>query len=232
MVFWRHGRTAWNVDHRFQGHSDVALDEVGISQARAAATLLARMSPSKIVSSDLERAVVTAHTLADRLGLPVVVDAKLRETHGGTWEGLNRSELESAYGDELAAWAAGSNLAPGGGERRTEVAARMTTAIQQALADVPDSGVLVVVTHGGSARAVICSMLELPIEHWGIFGVLSNCAWCVLTETDGHTSTAQSFIEITALATARFPDIPPQPAWRLVEYNARTLPEVAIGDDR
>ena len=217
LVLWRHGRTAWNVARRFQGHTDVPLDGVGRSQARLAAGMLAGLSPSMIISSDLQRARDTAAELASQVGLQIGIDADLRETYAGAWEGLTRDELESQYGAELAAWAAGSDLSPGGGERRSEVAHRMQNAIYRALAVVPDQGVLVVVTHGGSARSVIGSLLGLPTEHWAILGVLTNGAWCVLNETAPVDPTA---------------DTPLQPPWRLVEYNARTLPEEASADDR
>ncbi|MGV1036115.1 MAG: histidine phosphatase family protein [Candidatus Nanopelagicales bacterium] len=226
---WRHGRTAWNAARRFQGHSNVPLDEVGRAQAAAAAPTLASMGPSMIISSDLERARHTADSLGHLVDLPVRVDPRLRETHAGAWEGLDRAALERDFGEELAAWAAGSDLAPGGGERRSEVAARMLTAIDEALADVPAGGALVVATHGGSARAAIGSMLGLPTDHWGILGVLTNCAWCVLAETKGS---ANSLADLRTGPTERFPDVPPTPQWRLVEYNARTLPEEAVGDDR
>ncbi len=196
--------------------------------------MLAQLNPSKIVSSDLVRAQSTAQALAQAAGLDVVVDPELRETYAGAWEGLGRSELEERFGGELAAWAAGSDLAPGGGERRSEVAARMTAAIDRALIDVPAHGVLVVVTHGGSARAAIGSMLGLPTDHWGILGVLTNCAWCVLGEAQlpGSTPSTGSLADVVAAPSAQFPDVPPTPSWRLVEYNARTLPDEATADDR
>ena len=43
LVLWRHGRTSWNASQRFQGQSDVPLDEVGVVQAAAAARVLARL---------------------------------------------------------------------------------------------------------------------------------------------------------------------------------------------
>jgi len=233
-VLWRHGRTAWNAQRRFQGHSDIPLDDIGRAQALSAAGMLAELKPSKIVSSDLVRARVTAQSLAEATGLGVTVDSELRETFAGQWEGLGRSELETRFGAELAAWAAGSDLAPGGGERRSQVAARMTGAIDRALADVPDHGVLVVVTHGGSARAAIGSMLGLPTDHWGILGVLTNCAWCVLGEAQvrGVGPQSGSLTDIVAEPSREYPDVPPAPKWRLVEYNARTLPDEPTSDDR
>jgi probable phosphoglycerate mutase len=115
------------------------------------------------------------------------------------------------YGNELAAWAAGSDLRPGGtGETRTEVADRMMTVITRELELVAKGQTIVVVTHGGSARAVIAKLIGLPPEHWAVLGVLTNCAWSVLTEKDSAYG----------------------PPWRLQEYNAGSLPVPALADDR
>lgn len=211
LVLWRHGRTLWNLEHRFQGQLDVSLDQVGRSQAEAAARALAELPPTAIICSDLERAMITAGYLAEATGVPAVVDQRLRETYAGNWQGLSRSELQARHADELAAWAAGSDLRPGGGERRSEVAARMVAAIDDAMVAIPPGGTLVAVTHGGAARAAVGQLLGLPMDHWGILGVLTNCAWSVLSERVDHEGVV---------------------SWRLEEYNARSLPEAAFGDDR
>ncbi len=210
VVFWRHGRTEWNAQRRFQGQTDIPLDQVGLDQANEAARLLVGLRPARIISSDLVRASRTAQALSELANVEVETFVGLRETNAGTWEGLTREELVANHGDELAAWAAGSNLRPGGGETRTEVAQRVIEVINQELTTVGDHETLVVVTHGGSARAAIAMMLELPPEHWAALGVLSNGAWSVLSEKDS----------------------PFGPPWRLQEYNARSLPVPALGDDR
>jgi len=144
------------------------------------------------------------------VNLNVDTFSELRETNAGTWEGQTREQLIANHGDELAAWAAGSNLRPGGGETRMEVAQRVIDVINHELTGVGDQETLVVVTHGGSARAAIAMMLELPPENWAALGVLSNCAWSVLSEKDS----------------------PYGPPWRLQEYNAKSLPVPALADDR
>jgi broad specificity phosphatase PhoE len=109
VVFWRHGQTQWNVEQRFQGHTDIALNETGVAQAARAAALLASLRPSMIVSSHLRRALDTAGELASLTGLEVMVDKDLRERGGGEWEGLTRAEIRAGWPVEFAEWEA-----PGG----------------------------------------------------------------------------------------------------------------------
>lgn len=215
IVLWRHGRTEWNAEQRFQGQSDVPLDDVGRRQAAQAARVLADLPPDRIISSDLSRARETAATLSAITGLPVADDERLRETFAGIWQGLTRQELEEGHGEELASWSAGSNVRPGGGETRLEVAERMVAAIDDALLELPAGRTLVVATHGGSARAATGALLGLPHEHWAALGVLSNCAWSVLVENVPQPGGVRH-----------------GPPWRLQEYNAGSLPAVALADDR
>jgi probable phosphoglycerate mutase len=83
IVIWRHGQTDWNIENRFQGHSDIPLNTVGHYQASHAAKVLAGMEPTAIVASDLMRAQQTAGALANLLKLDVRIDPRLRETNGG-----------------------------------------------------------------------------------------------------------------------------------------------------
>jgi probable phosphoglycerate mutase len=206
-VLWRHGRTAWNAANRFQGQTDVPLDDVGREQARQAARLVASFPPSRIVSSDLLRAVETASPLAALTGLAVTPEARLRELHAGTWQGRLGTEIEAVDGAVFRAWRSGADVRAGGGENRSELAERSSAALLEHLAGVPDGGVLVAVTHGGTARAAVGRLLGLPLDHWGVLGGLANCSWSVLEE----------------VGAGRF---------RLTEHNAGSLPEPVVGDDR
>lgn len=203
IVIWRHGRTSWNAEQRFQGQTDISLDELGVTQARRAAAMLAGVGPAVIMCSDLQRTRQTAAPLLELTGIEPVYDVDLRETFAGEWEGLTRTEIIERYGDQLSLWSAGADVRPGGGETRLEVADRMARAIARGLEFTPADGVLIVVTHGGAARAAIGKLLGLPPEHWAALGVLTNCAWSVLLQNDQ----------------------PHGPRWRLQEYNAGSLPE-------
>lgn len=205
IVVWRHGQTAYNATRRYQGHLDIDLDDAGRAQARAAAAVLAAMSPSGIVSSDLSRCRSTASALAAVTGLPVGIDKRLREIDVGAWQGLTFAEVEQRFPDEAAQWRDGGEGRRGGGETLVEVGARVDAAISEVLPGISDGGVLVVVTHGAAGRALIASLIGLPTASWRALGSLSNCRWSVVGET----------------ATG----------WRLWEHNAGTLVEAAIGDD-
>lgn len=206
IVFWRHGRTDWNAQGRYQGQLDIGLDVTGALQAKAAARHLAAIGPTKIVSSDLSRARKTAEVLASLCNLPVTADARLRETYLGAWQGLTHREISQRFGDQLRSWHAGSvSTRPGGGENRMEMAQRMAQGILDAVAELGPNGTVVVATHGGAARVGIAHLVGLPHEHWGALGGLSNCNWSILEE-DEAAGAADG------------------PRWRLTEHNAGTLP--------
>ncbi|MFC5182965.1 histidine phosphatase family protein [Actinomadura harenae] len=173
---WRHGQTSWNVERRFQGKTDISLDDTGVEQARRAARLLAALQPTAIVSSTLVRARTTARSLADLTGLPVEHDPELIERDGGEWEGLTDREIGERYPDERARWE------PPGGETSPQVAKRVGTALERHASALAPDGLLVVASHGAALRLGIAHMLGLPEDAWNRLGGLSNCCWSVLTE--------------------------------------------------
>jgi probable phosphoglycerate mutase len=212
IILWRHGQTDWNVENRFQGHSDIPLNAVGHYQAKQAAQVLRDMNPTAIISSDLGRAFSTAEALATVTGLEIRVDLRLRETNGGQWEGKTGAQNRAEDYERFIRWIDG-NDDPAGltGERRSEVAERATSAILSAL-DLDDRDReerLVVVTHGGTARCVLGSLLSLPLPSWGALGGLANASWSVLS--DNHNAKSLT--------------------WLLAEHNAFTIPEPVLGEE-
>ncbi|MFD0884852.1 histidine phosphatase family protein [Streptosporangium algeriense] len=176
VVCLRHGQTLWNVEHRFQGHSDIPLDETGVAQAARAASLLAALRPTMIVSSDLQRAHDTASALGRLVGLGVSVDKDLRERGGGEWEGLTREEISAGWPEQYAAWEAP------GGEEVADVAARVSASIRRWAGQLDEDGLLVVASHGAAIRLGIAHLLGLPEDLWSALGGLGNCSWSVLEE--------------------------------------------------
>ena len=91
-IWWvRHGTTDWNTIKRWQGHTDLPLNENGRSLARLLAPRLADIPFDECWSSDLQRSAETA-----RLALPgreIRLDARLRELHMGALEGRTWNEM-------------------------------------------------------------------------------------------------------------------------------------------
>jgi glucosyl-3-phosphoglycerate phosphatase len=178
LVVWRHGRTEWNATGRFQGHADVALDELGKSQAERAAAVLARMAPVRIVSSDLNRAVDTAQLLSDACGVPVETDARLREIHVGTWEGLTADEVIRADPELAHRYFSGQDFRrSASGETVAEVAERISAVLGEVADSAGDGTTVVVATHGVAGRVGACHFVGLAPESWQLFGGLHNCGW-------------------------------------------------------
>jgi len=208
IVLWRHGQTDWNVENRFQGHSDIPLNKVGQYQASEAAKVLAALRPDRIISSDLIRAQETAAALAALTDIKVQINPNLRETDGGLWEGKLASENRATHGELFANWYEGGDEPAGvTGERRSDVAKRAVAVIEKEMTNF--SGTIVFVTHGGTVRSVLGSILKLPIAQWGVIGGLSNACWSILELTKHHTGSR----------------------WYLAEHNAGSLPEPVFGDD-
>jgi glucosyl-3-phosphoglycerate phosphatase len=178
LVLWRHGQTAWNAQRRFQGHSNVPLDETGHEQARSAARYLAAMHPDAIFSSDLARAAETAAYLGQFTGLPVQLDKDLRERGGGSWEGLTDKQIREGYPEAYAAWL------PPDGEPVSAVAERVADSFERIAAGV-DGSLAVLVSHGAAINLGISRLLGLP-ERTRVLGPLGNCSWSVLGRRHGN----------------------------------------------
>jgi len=179
LVLWRHGQTTYNVEHRFQGQSDVPLNEVGLRQAAEAARYLAAIQPSAIFSSDLSRASVTAAALARLTGLSVQLDKDLRERSGGSWEGLTEAEIRERFPAERATWT------PPDGEPALAVADRASAALERIAASMPGGSTAVVVSHGAALGMAVARLLEMPWEP-RILGPFGNCRWSVLSRRRGR----------------------------------------------
>ncbi len=174
LVLWRHGQTLWNVQNRFQGQTDIPLDQTGEEQAERAARLLAALRPAAIVSSDLSRALATAAPLARLTGLTVTTDKDLRERHGGAWEGLTNIEIRERYPLAYMRWD------PPDGERAVVVADRAGAALDRVAESLAPGSLAVVVSHGAALRLGAARLLGLPEDLWGVIGPLSNCSWSVM----------------------------------------------------
>ena len=152
LLLIRHGETAWNVDTRIQGHTDIALNDTGRWQAQRVGRALADEPKAAVYASDLQRAADTAHAIAQAHAegaLPVQLHPGLRERHFGHFEGLSFAEIEARWPDDAQAWRTRvPHWTPQGGESLLQVRERIRATLDDiAAAHLGEQ--IVLVAHGG-----------------------------------------------------------------------------------
>jgi len=149
LIAVRHGETAWNVDTRIQGHIDIGLNAKGLWQAAQAGRVLAEEPIAAVYSSDLTRARETAEAIAAPRGLPVRLDATLRERAFGSFEGRTFAEIEIDLPEQALRWRKRDPaFAPDGGESLLTFRERITGTVARIAALHPGE-LIAVVAHGG-----------------------------------------------------------------------------------
>ncbi|WP_245974870.1 bifunctional RNase H/acid phosphatase [Corynebacterium alimapuense] len=145
LVLLRHGQTAMSAAKQYSGRSNPALSEIGMAQARAAATALAEGERiDAIVTSPLTRARQTAEEAGRTLGLEVEVLEGLTELDFGMWEGKTfeqAHELDSQLHEE---WIGNPTITPPGGEAPQALHKRVRTVRRELVERYPGKTVLVV----------------------------------------------------------------------------------------
>lgn len=164
LVLLRHGATVASRGSCI-GHVDVPLSEDGACAIQSVAdcwdiTYLG--TPTRILSSDLKRALASASPFASRFELPVEADARLREMNFGDWEGREWSEIYAADGERLRAWTdCWIAASPPNGERVRDLVARAAEVLEEIRTTGRHTTILIV-AHGGWIRAALTLLLERP----------------------------------------------------------------------
>jgi len=161
ILLARHGETAWNVLGKLQGHTDIALNDVGRDQARALAAEFRDAELTAVWTSDLARARETGEIIADILGLAApTVDPELRERQFGVFEGLTRHECAAQHPEAWQQWLAQTGTPPGG-EPRADAAARLERALRRIAAT--GDGPALVISHGAVMRLYLIDLLGTSV---------------------------------------------------------------------
>uniref|UniRef100_A0A7C2J0R4 Alpha-ribazole phosphatase n=1 Tax=Ammonifex degensii TaxID=42838 RepID=A0A7C2J0R4_9THEO len=163
----RHGETIWNHALRYQGHADVPLSDRGVKQAEALARRLKDERFAAFYASDLVRALETARIIARPHGGTVIPVPALKEINFGAWEGLTRDEIKARFPEVSQQWwTVPYETRLPGGETLREVADRAVAALLEIAARHEGEQVLVV-SHGGTIRAAIGSLLRMDLnQYW------------------------------------------------------------------
>jgi len=165
LILVRHGQTEANREFRYIGVRDDALTEHGQAQARELAEALSMLPIAAIYSSPRQRAYHTASPIAARHGLTVKVMDALCEGDFGTWEGLSRAEVlarSTQDAERLLAWEHDTTVAPPGGESLDAMHRRVSAAVEN-LVQAHSDQTIVLVSHVGPIKVVLCAALAVPI---------------------------------------------------------------------
>jgi probable phosphoglycerate mutase len=148
----RHGVTEWNRAKRIQGHTDIALSDLGFAQARLLGEALQEQTIDAIYASDLLRARQTAQAVADSAihnAMRVRLDPALRERSFGSFEGLTWEEIAARWPDQSERWRKrDAEFGAPGGETLGEFYRRSVAALTRIALQHPGEKIAVL-THGG-----------------------------------------------------------------------------------
>lgn len=156
----RHGET--ELGGGLRGSLDDALTEQGWAQMRAA---VVEGGPwDRVVSSPLQRCARFAAELAQRLALPLELEADLQELHFGAWEGQSAAALMETDAQALGLfWADPYAFTPPQGEPVVLFAERVLAAVARLHRAYAGQRVLLV-SHGGVMRLLLAQARGLPRE--------------------------------------------------------------------
>ena len=155
----RHGSTPLSAEDSFAGAVDVDLSDEGRDQAESLSQRLADEPITAVYCSPMRRTIETAEIIARPHSVMPIQDAGLKEINHGHWEAMRRSDVESLYAAEYAAWEEDPfTFAPVGGESGLSVMARSLPVIRSIVTHHPDENV-VIVSHKATIRLLISSLL-------------------------------------------------------------------------
>lgn len=154
----RHGET--ELGGGFRGSLDDALTAIGWEQMRSG---IATRGPwDLLVSSPLQRCAAFADALASEQGIPLHLEADLRELHFGAWEGRSAAELMDTDSEALGHfWADPYAFTPPGGEPLPAFEARVLGALERLQQRFAGQRVLLI-SHAGVMRLLLARARCLP----------------------------------------------------------------------
>ncbi|MFQ6551532.1 histidine phosphatase family protein [Aestuariibius insulae] len=117
---------------------------------------------AQVISSDLSRAVATADRIGGERSRRAHRDG-LREIHFGDWEDRSFAEIDAEAPDQIRAfWEVPGAVRAPGGESWDDLAARVTAAVDEEMAQEAED--LVVVCHFGAILTQVQRALDLSAQ--------------------------------------------------------------------
>ena len=171
LLLVRHGATEFNSSLRLSGHSQISLNELGSRQAVKLGQHLAGEKIDIACTSDLRHALDSAEAACYGREIEVLTCPELREIDYGNCEGLTFKEIAARFPEVVEPWLGYSpDLTFPGGERLAGFIERVGGFLDR-LERNPQWRTVLVVSHGGVIRVLLCRLLGLSSDHWWQFRV-------------------------------------------------------------
>lgn len=166
LVLVRHGETPANINQVWHGHTDTPLTELGQQQRSKLGDYFHHYLPEihAIYSSPLQRAKLTAESIAGTNGHRVNTDQRLMEFGAGDYEGKSFKELRDDIGFLKRIVDDEHHRAPGG-ESRYEVTQRFVSAVEEYRVRHPGENI-VVVAHGLAIAFALSHWIDQDQSKW------------------------------------------------------------------
>lgn len=165
----RHGQTAYNKQEIILGTTDIDLDETGEKQAQELAEKIKELgSIDLMIVSPMKRAMKTARAVAEKCGIDMVIDERLREWDYGEYEGKSRftegfAENKINFGVRMGK----------SGESLLQLSHRVYTALDDIISRYRDKNVLIV-SHGGICRVIETYFNDMTTDEFANW-FMDNC---------------------------------------------------------
>jgi len=143
----RHCKTAWNLEHRLIGTTDLPLCDVGWAEIEETLPIIESLNFDRIVTSPLKRAHDTSKSYTDKIGIPLHIHQDLRELDHGDWNGQKYDDLLADPNSDFKKWFIDGDTSipiPNGPETLEEVQKRIVHTIREIALSYPGERVLVV----------------------------------------------------------------------------------------
>lgn len=186
----RHGAVAPETPWRFLGQRDLPLSPESFAQAASWRDPLKDIPFSRILCSDLARCRDTAAELLRGSDKKAEAAPSLREIDLGAWDGLSKDEVRDRYPglyEQRGADMAG--FRPPNGESFQDLRERALSFLRPVLAVT--SGHVLLVTHAGVIRVLLCHCLGMPLENLFRLSPLPGCR--AVIEWQGGTPRLAAF---------------------------------------
>ena len=166
VILIRHGETDWNKEQIFRGRIDVALNEVGVAQARTVQATLKDVQINAIYSSPLSRALETARVVGKSRNCEVKIEEGFIDIDFGKWQGLSHQKVKEEYKELYEMWLNKPQMVTfPEGEGLEEVQRRSMKALEKVIEKHPEE-TLAIVSHRVLNKVLLCTVLGLDLSHF------------------------------------------------------------------